>query len=99
MIRIGLKTGRKLVHFCTAFVVHFYTTLDKQAKYTDTCVTSFKAKGANDSAANAACHCVAAEAQKIYPTYSALEQAYVEAKGAPEALKPRMMACVQKAKS
>ena len=28
MIRIGLKTGRKLVHFCTAFVVHFYTTLD-----------------------------------------------------------------------
>ena len=72
---------------------------EEQAKYTDTCVTSFKAKGANDSAANAACHCVAAEAQKIYPTYSALEQAYVEAKGAPEALKPRMMACVQKAKS
>ena len=30
MIRIGLKTGRKLVHFCTAFVVHFYTTLDNQ---------------------------------------------------------------------
>jgi hypothetical protein len=27
-IRIALKTGRKLGHFCTAFVVHFYTALD-----------------------------------------------------------------------
>jgi hypothetical protein len=27
-IRIALKTGRKLGHFYTAFVVHFYTALD-----------------------------------------------------------------------
>ena len=29
MIRFDSKTARKLVHFCTSIVVHFYATLDK----------------------------------------------------------------------
>ena len=28
MIRFDSKTARKLVHFCTSIVVHFYATLD-----------------------------------------------------------------------
>lgn len=67
--------------------------------YTNACKSSFKANGASDKQVEIACGCIAEEAQKLYPTYAAAEAAYTDAKGAPEALKPRMMACMQKAQS
>ena len=33
MIRFDSKTARKLVHFCTSIVVHFYATLDSVELY------------------------------------------------------------------
>ena len=67
---------------------------EEKARYFKICTSSFAKAGENEERAVAQCGCVSTEAQKIYRTYNELEQAYTDAKGAPEILKQQILACI-----